>query len=390
MSRTYLDHAATTPMLPEAVRAMTNELTRVGNASAAHGSGRAARRVVEDARDVVAARLRAEPMEVIFTSGGTEADNLAVKGAYWSRATGIRRRVVTSAVEHHAVLDSVGWLVAAEGAAASYLSVDSSGRVSPEDVWSAVSADTAVATVMWANNEVGALQPVADVAAAARSCGAVSHSDAVQAVGHVPIDFTASGLDLLSFTAHKLGGPYGVGALLARREVGLTALLHGGGQEREIRSGTVDVAAIAGFAAAVEVAVGKLEQESRRLRALRAQLLHSVLAAVPDAVPLGPEVEVLPSIVCVRFPGCAAESLLLLLDAEGIDCSAGPACTAGVARPSHVLTALGLSADEAMSTLRFSLGATSSGADIAALAAALPAAVERSRAAAAVAAVGRA
>jgi cysteine desulfurase len=236
---------------------------------------------------------------------------------------------------------------------------------------------------MWANNEIGTLQPVAEVAGLAAEHGALSHSDAVQAVGHVAFDFGRSGLDLASFTAHKLGGPYGVGALLARREVGLTAVLHGGGQEREVRSGTLDVAAVAGFAAAVSVATRRRAQEEARLRALRADLVASVLASVPDAVPYGSTEPggSLPGVITIGFPGCQAESLLLLLDAAGIDCSTGSACSAGVTQPSHVLTALGASAEEARSALRFSLGHTSTPADVAALAAALPEAVRRARAA---------
>ena len=255
VTRIYLDHAATTPMVPEAVEAMTRELGRTGNASSLHGSGRAARKVVEEAREAIAAAVGAHPSELIFTSGGTESDNLAVKGGYWAQAGRGRTEVVASAVEHHAVLDSVAWLGQAAGADVHWLPVDATGRIRETDLDAVVGPRTALVSVMWGNNEVGTLQPVGAVAARAAEHGALSHSDAVQAVGHVPVDFAASGLDLLTFTAHKLGGPYGVGALLARRNVDLTALQHGGGQERDVRSGTLDVAAVAGFAAAVEVAV---------------------------------------------------------------------------------------------------------------------------------------
>ena len=238
-------------MVPAAVAAMTAELSRVGNASSLHGSGRAARRVIEDAREAIAGCVGAKPAELIFTCGGTESDNLAVKGAYWSRAGAGRRGVVCSAVEHHAVLDSVDWLGAAAGAEVQYLPVDETGRIRTDALDAAIGPTTAVVSVMWANNEIGTLQPIPDVVAAAARHGAVTHSDAVQAVGHLEVDFAESGLDLLSFTAHKLGGPYGIGALLARREVNLTAILHGGGQERDVRSGTLDVAATAGFAAAL-------------------------------------------------------------------------------------------------------------------------------------------
>ncbi|GAA1437098.1 cysteine desulfurase family protein [Microlunatus lacustris] len=385
MARIYLDHAATTPMVPAAVAALTAELTRVGNASAAHGSGRAARRVVEDARELVAARVGADPAELIFTSGGTESDNLGVKGAWFARRDRRRDRVVTSAVEHHAVLDSVAWLAAAQGAQMVLLPVDGTGRVVEAAVAATLDERTAVVSVMAANNEVGTRQPLAEVARRAAEVGAVSHSDAVQAVGHVAVDFAASGLDLMTFTAHKLGGPVGVGALLARRETALAAVQHGGGQERDVRSGTFDVAAVAAFAAAVEVAVADLEAEETRLRALRAELVAGVLATVPGAVlrgTLDPD-RSLPGVTNLGFPGCAADAVLMVLDAAGFDCSAGSACSAGVTRPSHVLTAMGLDDADARSSVRFSLGRDSSRADVAALLAALPDAVERARAAAA-------
>jgi cysteine desulfurase len=385
MTRIYLDHAATTPMVPEAVAAMTRELTRVGNASSLHGSGRAARRVVEDARELIAARVGARPVEVIFTSGGTESDNLAVKGAYWARRDPKRRRVVTSVVDHHAVLDSVAWLAAAEGAEMDLIPVDGHGRVDLGAAERLVDERTAVVSVMAGNNEVGTRQPVQEIARLAAAVGAVSHSDAVQAVGHVAVDFAASGLDLMTFTAHKLGGPYGVGALLARRETALGSVQHGGGQERDVRSGTLDVAAVAGFAAAVEVAVAEVEAEGRRLRALRAELIAAVSAAVPDVRLHGataPE-DSLPGITNLGFPGCSADSILMLLDAAGIDCSAGSACSAGVSQASHVLTAMGVSETDARASLRFSLGRSSTRADVLAVVAALPDAVARARAAAA-------
>ncbi len=385
MSRIYLDHAATTPMVPEAVEAMTRELTRVGNASSLHASGRFARRVVEESREAIAAQVGAQPSELIFTSGGTESDNLAIKGAFWSGIEVGRCRVVTSALEHHAVLDSVAWLGRSAAGEVSYVPVDPTGRMEVSALADAVDARTALVSVMWANNEVGTLQPVRQVAAVAAEHGAVSHSDAVQAVGHIEVDFAASGLDLLSFTAHKLGGPYGIGALLARRELRLAPILHGGGQEREVRSGTLDVAATAGFAAALEVAMRNRVREEQRIRELRRDLVSAVLAAVPWAVPYGPTVEGdrLPGIANIGFPGCPADAILMLLDSAGIDCSTGAACSAGVSQPSHVLLALGHSEDDARSALRFSLGHSSTPGDVASLAAALPQAVHRAKAAAA-------
>ena len=385
MSRIYLDHAATTPMVPEAVEAMTRELTRVGNASSLHGSGRTARRVVEESREAIAARVGAHPTELIFTSGGTESDNLAVKGAVWSGDRTGRRRVITSTIEHHAVLDSVAWLGRSAFAEVSYVPVDATGRLDLASLASAVDAHTSLVSVMWANNEVGTVQAIPEIAAIAADNGAISHSDAVQAVGHVELDFAASGLDLLTFTAHKLGGPYGIGALVARRELRLAPLLHGGGQERDIRSGTLDVPAVAGFAAAVGVAARHRMQEEQRVRELRASLIKTVLTAVPSAVLHGPTLEEdqLPGIVNIGFPGCAADAILMLLDSAGIDCSTGAACSAGVAQPSHVLLAMGYTESDARSAVRFSLGHSSTSADVSALAAALPEAVERAKAAAA-------
>jgi cysteine desulfurase len=325
------------------------------------------------------------PGEVIFTSGGTESDNLAIKGAFWSarQADTGRTRLVSSAIEHHAVLDTLGWLAEAEAAEVALAAVDRFGQVDLEELSRLVTPSTALVTIMWANNEVGTLQPVNQITALAAAQGVRTHSDAVQAVGHVAVDFAASGLDTLTFTAHKLGGPYGIGALLAQREVRLTALLHGGGQERDVRSGTLDVAAIAGFAAAVEVAVRQREAEEIRLRSLRTQLIDGVLAAVQDAELNGPapSAEALPGVANLAFPGCEADAILMLLDAAGIDCSTGSACSAGVSQPSHVLMAMGRTARQAGSCLRFSLGHTSTPADVAALLAALPDAVDRARAA---------
>jgi cysteine desulfurase len=383
VTRTYLDHAATTPTVVAAIEAVTAQLGVTGNPSSLHASGRAARRVVEDSRELIATLVGARPAEVIFTSGGTEADNLAIKGSYGARsgAEG-RSRVVVSAVEHHAVLDPARWLATAGGADLVEVPVDARGVIDPAALDEAVGRDTALVSVMWANNEVGTLQPVPAVVERARRVGAWAHSDAVQAVGHVPVDFAASGLDLMTVTAHKLGGPVGVGALIARREIGLEPVQHGGGQERDVRSGTLDAAAAAGFAAALEVAVSTQAAERERLEGLRSGLVAAVLAAAPDAVVHGPAAasERLPGILNVELPGCSSDALLLLMDAAGIDCSTGSACTAGVAEPSHVLLALGRTESQAGSALRFSLGHSSSEADVEALARALPDILTRARA----------
>ena len=388
MSRHYLDHAATTPMRAEAVAAVTAELGRVGNASALHASGRAARRVLEESRERVAALVGAEPAEVIFTSGGTEADNLAVKGAYWGRADPDRRGVLVSAIEHHAVTDAALWLAQTQGAEVDLLPVDAQGRLDLATLTAAVSTRTALVSVMWANNEVGTVQPVAEVARVAHAAGALAHSDAVQAVGHVPVDFAASGLDLMSFTAHKLGGPVGVGALLARRSAALSAVLHGGGQERDVRSGTLDVVGVVGFAAALEAAVAGCVAEAAREVALREELFGRIRAVLPDVVRYGAAAAEdpaagLPGVLSVGLPGAPADAVVMMLDAAGVDVSTGSACSAGVAQPSHVLTALGAGEAEARSVVRFSLGHPSTSADLAAVSAALPEAVARARAAAA-------
>ena len=385
----YLDHAATTPMRQDALDAYVAAAREVGNASSLHAAGRCARRRVEESRERIAAVLGARPSEVVFTSGGTESDNLAVKGIFWARrsADPRRTRVVASAVEHHAVLDTVAWLEQHEGASVSWLPVDAAGRLRVEslgEVLDAYPEEVAVVSAMWANNEVGTVQPVAGLAQLAAECGVPFHTDAVQAVGQVPVDFAGSGVAALTITGHKLGGPVGVGALLLGREVACTPLLHGGGQERDVRSGTLDVPGIAAFATAVEVAVKSQQEYATRVAALRDQLVARVRAAVPDAVYNGDADSRLPGNAHFSFPGCEGDALLLLLDAQGIACSTGSACSAGVAQPSHVLLAMGAGDPVARSSLRFTLGHPSTEADVDELVAALPAVVERARRAGAV------
>lgn len=385
----YLDHAATTPILPEAVAAMTAQLGRVGNASSLHASGRDARRVVEESRETIARALGCRPGEVVFTSGGTEADNLALKGLFWKRREDDprRTRIISTAIEHHAVLDPLHWLATEDDAIVELVAVDRQGRLDVDAFREAVERDpgsVALVSVMWANNEVGTLQPLSEVVAVAREHDIPVHTDAVQAVGQVPVDFAASGVDALTLTGHKLGGPYGVGALVLRREIQLTALLHGGGQERDVRSGTIDVPAIAGFAAATELAVKNQPDLATRLTRLRDRLVEGVQAEVPDAVLNGARGGVearLPGNAHLAFPGCEGDSLLMLLDARGIECSTGSACNAGVPQPSHVLLAMGATDEEARSALRFTLGHTSTDADVDALVDAIRPVVERARAA---------
>ncbi len=373
-------------MLERARTAYFEELARVGNPSALHKSGRLARSVVEDARERMARALGAHPTELIWTSGGTEADNIALKGLYWARhsADPRRTRIVTTAIEHHAGLDPAHWLEAEHGATAVVLPVDREGRVDIAALRAEVAENfdhIALISVMWANNEVGAIQPIHEIVNIATEHGIPVHADAVQAVGHVPVDFKASGLATMAVSAHKFGGPVGVGALVARRDLTITPLTHGGGQERKIRSGTLNAAGFHAAAVAAEQAVAELADEAERLGALQRDLIRRIGEAIPDARLSGPQPgpERLPGNVHFIFPGCAAEALMFVLDSHGVEASNGSACTAGVAQASHVLMAMGRSERDAASTMRFSLGHTTVPEDIDALMAVLPEAVERAR-----------
>ena len=361
-------------------------LGRAGNASSLHASGRRARRAVEESRESLAAALGAQPSDVVFTGGGTESDNLAVKGLFWARhvADPRRRRVLVSAVEHHAVLDAAEWLALSQGAEVVHLPVDGAGRVELEAFRAVVEADpgaVAVASVMWANNEVGTVQPVAELAALASGFGIPLHTDAVQAVGQLPVSFAASGAAAMTVTGHKFGGPPGVGGLLLRRGVECAPLTHGGGQERDVRSGTLDTPGVVGLATAAGIVAAEQPVLARQLASLRDDLVHRVLAEVPEAVVNGeaPGPRRLPGNAHLSFPGCEGDALLMLLDARGVECSTGSACLAGVAQPSHVLLAMGAGLDRARGSLRISLGHTSSPADVDAFVAAIGPVVERAR-----------
>ena len=372
VTRTYLDHAASSPTIPEAVEAMAGVLGVAGNPSSLHASGRAARRVLEEARESLADDLGAAPGEVVFTSGGTEANNLALLGSL-SEA---RPLLAVSSIEHPSVA-----AVGGRGADVVVLPVGATGHLDVASARALVDRRTALVSVMWVNNETGATQPVAEVVDLAHAVGALAHSDAVQAFGHLPVAFASSGLDLLSVSAHKLGGPVGVGALLVRRGTPLRPAGFGGGQEARLRSGTVPVALAAGFAAAARLAVGRLQAEAARLASLRDLLLAGVVASVPDVgvntvEPCGP------AIANLTFHGARADDLLLLLDAEGFDASTGSACTAGVHQPSEVLLGMGRTLAEASSSLRFSFGPDTTSAAIEALLAVLPGVVARARSAA--------
>lgn len=388
--RVYLDHAATTDVLPAAIDAMVEQMRNGGNPSSLHAVGRDARATVEYARERIARAIGADPAEVIFTSGGTEADNLAVKGIYWKRREEDpqRTRILVSSIEHHAVEETCEWLEKAEGAQLEWIPVDEHGSVNPQTVRELIEKnpeDVALVTVMWANNEVGTVQPIPEIAAIAAEYGIPVHSDAVQAFGAVPIDFHTSGVATLAISGHKIGGPMGIGALVATRAVQLTPVLHGGGQERSVRSGTIDAPAIAGFAEAAVHSVENLPEESARIAALRNELVAVISALIPQAHLSGenplteeyPGQKRLPGNAHFTFENAEGDTLLFLLDMQGISSSTGSACNAGVTRPSHVLMAMGMDEDTARSAQRFTLGHSTTGADIARLIAALPAAYEQ-------------
>ena len=389
----YLDHAATSPTRPEVADAVFSAMHQGGNPSSLHAQGRAARRRVEEAREDIADALGAGPSEVIFTAGGTESDNLAVKGVFRHAvdADARRRRLVVATTVHPAVLDSVAALQEREGALISWVDPDRTGVVSVDAVRAAVEdpaqggPGTVAAVVdMWANNETGVVQPIAQLGALAREFEIPLVTDAVQAVGKVPVDFAASGASLLAATGHKIGGPVGAGLLLATRDAPVQAISHGGGQERKLRSGTLAMPLLVGLAAAVRLAVDSLAVETERLVLLRDRLLDGVLAAVPGAQvsgrwERGDARRRTPTHAHVLLPGVEGDSLLFLLDAAGISCSTGSACHAGVPEPSHVLLAMGYPREEARGALRLTLGWSSTEADVDDFLAALPEAVERAQ-----------
>ncbi|TQL47648.1 cysteine desulfurase [Homoserinimonas aerilata] len=369
----YLDHAATTPLLPEARAAYIAALDLVGNPSSIHSQGQGAKRMLEEAREHVATSLGCDPIEVVFTSGGTEAVNLAVKGFFWA-AGEQRRRILVPRGEHHATVDAVEWLERHEGAIVEWLPIDSLGRIEVSAVADALDRfdDVALLTFLWANNEVGTIQPVEELTALAAAHGVPVHIDAVSAYGHLPVSLRQSGADALSVSAHKIGGPLGIGALALSRTASVVPLIHGGGQQRQVRSGTQDAPAAVGFGAAAR-------HPHRSLQGLRDRLIAGVRSAVPEAVLRGDPVDRVDNNAHFTFPGCEGDSLLFLLDAAGVSVSTGSACQAGIPEASHVLLGMGLSDADARGALRFTLGHDSTEADVDALLAALPTAVERAR-----------
>jgi cysteine desulfurase len=379
----YLDHAATTPLRPEARDAWLAAHEVLGNPSSIHGAGQAARRLLEDARESLAEILGCQPIEVVLTSGGTEATNLALKGLWWSRDSATDTVVLPDG-EHHATLDTVAWLTTSEGALVRSVGLDGLGRI-PVASFAKALPGSALATALVANNEVGTIQDAAGLARVAGEAGVPLHLDAVSALGQVDVDFARwrgdgnshAGLVALSVSAHKVGGPVGVGAAVVSRHARLTPLLHGGGQQRGLRAGTQDAAGAAAFAAAARATEADREHETARLEALRRRLLTGIHESIPAARLLGDPDDRLPGNAHVLFPGAAGETLLFLLDMAGISVSTGSACQAGVAEPSHVVLALGLDDRAARSVLRFTLGRTSTDADVDAVLAALPSAYER-------------
>lgn len=378
----YLDHAASTPLRPAAQEAWIRASAEVGNASSVHGAGQYARRSLEESRERVAALLDCEPIEVVFTGGGTESVNLALKGLWWARRTA-SDAVVLPDGEHHATLDSVAWLQT-QGATVRAVGLDEVGRIAPER-FAAALPDAALATALVVNNEIGTIQDAAVLAEASAAAGVPLHLDAVGAVGHIPVSFAAwrgsaagaTGLVALSLSGHKFGAPVGTGALVVSRHATPTPVLHGGGQQRGLRSGTPDVAGAAALAAALDEALGELDAETTRLRTLQERLATGILETVPEASILGDPVRRVPGNVHALFPGAAGESLLFLLDQAGIAVSTGSACQAGVAEPSHVVLALGRDERDARSVLRMTLGRGSTDADVEAVLAVLPEAYAR-------------
>ncbi len=376
----YLDHAATTPVRPEVLEAMMPFYgPRFGNPSSIHRWGRDARTALDEARERVAHCLNASPDEVCFTSGGTEADNIAVLGAWRARRDQGRNAIVTTPIEHKAVLASVHQ-AAREGADERLVAMTCDGIVDRTSFLTLLANDTAIASVMWVNNEIGTVQPIAELVQMAKSAGALFHTDAVQAFGKVGIDTKAVFYDVLSISGHKIGAPKGIGALFIRRGTGIEPLFHGGSQDRGRRPGTENVAEAVGLACAAELTVAEREEDCHRLTQLRDRLEQAILAQVPDAVIHGRYAEQrAPHIINISVPGTDSESMLMALDLRGIGCSAGSACQSGSITPSHVLTAIGVSPDIASSAIRMSIGSLTTDACIARIAEVFPALVAKAR-----------
>ena len=373
----YLDHAATTPINAQALDALNEQIKKLGNASSVHNQGRAVRKDVEDARHKLSELIGSVPSEIIFTASGTEANNLALKGFYWKSG---KKLIVTSNFEHHAVLDPVEWLANHQGAEVIYIPVKRDGYIDLDFLRKVVSErgnEIAVISIMHSNNELGSIQPISQVVEIAGDIPV--HTDAVQSFGKVEFNFDSLGVSAATISAHKLGGPLGVAALVLKHGIDLAPLLHGGGQEREIRSGTINAPGIVAFARAAEIAISNREENFKKIRVLRDQLISGIKRVVPDAIINSPVDTALPGVVNISIPGTESDALLLLLDSEGISASAGSACSAGVPRPSHVLVAMGIPEELADASLRISIGATNTSSEIDQVISVLPSVVERAR-----------
>jgi cysteine desulfurase len=378
----YFDHAATTPMVDAALNALNAQLKKLGNASSLHSAGRAVRKDLEAAREEIAQAINCAPSEVIFTATGTEANNLAIKGLYWKGVKENKRVIITSTFEHHAVMDPIVWLVEHEGAQVVGVNVDSKGFINLDELKQAVSeheGKIALISIMHANNEVGSIQDIAQVVAIAGQIPV--HADCVQSFGKVELSFKKLGLTAATISAHKIGGPLGVAALILKKGLDIEPVLHGGGQERDLRSGTFNAPSIVSFAAAASDAQINRKARELMIRNLKQELIQTIKKNVPEIRVNGDLEKSLPGIISITFPKTDSEGLLLLLDAEGIACSTGSACSAGVQRPSHVLMAMGLSEDETTSTLRFSLSHLNTINEIARLGSVIASVVARSKAA---------
>ena len=377
MPSIYVDHAATTPLSPAAFQAITSQLQELGNPSSLHTHGRATRKVLEDAREAIAREVGSLPSEVIFTASGTEANNIALKGLWWNGKPHGKKVVVISAIEHHAILDPARWLETHEGAEVVIVPVDVHGVIDLaflKELITNRSHEIAVISIMHSNNETGVLQPIHEVVALAGEIPV--HTDAVQSFKKVPLSYKNLGVTALTLSAHKVGGPLGIGALILRRAFEIPALLHGGGQEREIRSGTLNAPSIVAFSAAAQESYPSTEVEQ-----LRDNFIRAVKAAIPDAYINGESSQRLPGIVNVTFPGTQSDILLLLLDNAQVSASTGSACSAGVHEASHVLLAMGHTEATALSSLRFSFGAASTQADVDFVMSVLPDVIATGRAA---------
>jgi cysteine desulfurase len=377
----YLDYAATTPLREEVLAAYVEELQTLGNPSSVHSSGQAVRRILEEARESIARSLDCNRSEVIFTAGGTESNNLAIKGLYWQRKAEDNNRniIISAATEHHAVIDPIEWLEKHDGAEIIWLPVDYQGRIDLtflEDFLTQENSRVTLITLMLANNETGVITDMDSVTALANKYQIPVHSDAIAAFGHIPFSFANSALAAVSISAHKIGGPIGVGALIVSRATKLVSIIHGGGQERGMRSGTMNAPFAKAFAVAAELAVAELDTEMKRLELLRNRLVEGVLALAAQANHTGNKVKRMPHNAHFTFDGCSGDSLLFLLDQQGVCVSVGSACQAGVNGPSHVLVAMGRTDREANGCIRMTLGNQSTDADVDAFLAALPKALE--------------